>query len=69
MIVPRVIGRLLQETNVPAESVTHFCMPGTLAIWGEPFVATRIPYLYNLRTDPYERADITSLWSPKIDSP
>ena len=35
-------------------------MPGTLAIWGEPFVATRLPYLYNLRTDPYERADITS---------
>jgi arylsulfatase len=33
---------------------------GTLAIWGEPFVATRIPYLYNLRTDPYERADVTS---------
>jgi arylsulfatase len=35
-------------------------MAGTLAIWGEPFVSTRIPYLYNLRTDPYERADITS---------
>ncbi len=35
-------------------------MQGTLAIWGEPFVATRIPYLYNLRTDPYERAEITS---------
>ena len=35
-------------------------VPGTLAIWGEPFVATRIPMLYNLRTDPYERADITS---------
>jgi arylsulfatase len=33
---------------------------GTLALWGEPFVATRIPYLYNLRTDPYERAEITS---------
>jgi arylsulfatase len=33
---------------------------GTLAIWSEPFVATRIPWLYNLRTDPYERADVTS---------
>jgi len=33
---------------------------GTLAIWGEPFVKTRIPWLYNLRTDPYERASITS---------
>ena len=31
---------------------------GTLALWGEPFVATRIPYLYNLRTDPFERADV-----------
>jgi len=35
-------------------------LPGTLAVWAEPFVATRIPLLFNLRTDPYERADITS---------
>ena len=44
-------------------------MRGTLAIWGEPFVATRIPYLYNLRTDPYERADVTSntYWDWYID--
>ncbi len=33
---------------------------GTLAIWAEPFVPLRVPKLYNLRTDPYERADITS---------
>ncbi|MBE9138190.1 arylsulfatase [Nodosilinea sp. LEGE 07088] len=33
---------------------------GTLALWGEPFVATRIPWLYNLRTDPYEKATITA---------
>jgi arylsulfatase len=34
--------------------------PGTLRIWAEPFVTLRLPKLYNLRTDPYERADITS---------
>ncbi len=34
--------------------------PGTLAVWGEPFVRTRIPWLYNLRTDPYEKATGTS---------
>jgi arylsulfatase A-like enzyme len=33
---------------------------GTMAIWGEPFVTLRLPKFYNLRTDPYERADITS---------
>ncbi|HEU4997666.1 MAG TPA: arylsulfatase [Lapillicoccus sp.] len=33
---------------------------GTLQIWAEPFVALRVPLLYNLRTDPYERATITS---------
>jgi arylsulfatase len=33
---------------------------GTLAIWAEPFVPLRVPKLFNLRTDPYERADITS---------
>jgi arylsulfatase len=34
--------------------------PGTLRVWAEPFVPLRVPKLYNLRTDPYERADITS---------
>jgi arylsulfatase len=33
---------------------------GTLQIWAEPFVALRVPKIFNLRTDPYERADITS---------
>jgi arylsulfatase len=34
--------------------------PGTMAIWMEPFTTLRIPKIFNLRTDPYERADITS---------
>ena len=34
--------------------------PGTLRVWAEPFVTLRFPKLFNLRTDPYERADITS---------
>jgi arylsulfatase len=34
--------------------------PGTLRIWAEPFVNLRLPKIFNLRTDPYERADITS---------
>jgi arylsulfatase len=33
---------------------------GTLRIWAEPFVSLRVPKLFNLRTDPYERADVTS---------
>jgi arylsulfatase len=33
---------------------------GTLQIWAEPFVRLRIPKLFNLRADPYERADVTS---------
>jgi C-terminal region of aryl-sulfatase len=33
---------------------------GTLGVWAEPFVPLRSPKLYNLRTDPFERADITS---------
>jgi arylsulfatase len=33
---------------------------GTLAVWMEPFVQLRIPKLFNLRTDPFERADATS---------
>ena len=33
---------------------------GTLRIWAEPLVPLRVPKFFNLRTDPYERADITS---------
>jgi arylsulfatase len=33
---------------------------GTLRIWAEPFTTLRVPKIFNLRTDPYERADITS---------
>ena len=33
---------------------------GTFAVWQEPFVPMRVPYIYNLRRDPYEQATITS---------
>ncbi len=33
---------------------------GTCAIWSDPFITLRVPKLFNLKTDPYERADITS---------
>ncbi|MGH3681365.1 MAG: arylsulfatase [Natronosporangium sp.] len=33
---------------------------GTLQLWAEPFTALRLPKLFNLRTDPFERADMTS---------
>jgi arylsulfatase len=33
---------------------------GTLQVWAEPFTALRVPKLFNLRTDPFERADTTS---------
>ena len=29
-------------------------------MWAEPFVPLRVPKMFNLRTDPYERADVTS---------
>jgi arylsulfatase A-like enzyme len=34
--------------------------PGTLRVWAEPFTGLRVPKLFNMRTDPFERADITS---------
>ena len=33
---------------------------GTLQVWAEPFTRLRLPKLFNLRTDPYEFADVTS---------
>jgi len=33
---------------------------GTFRVWQEPFVALRVPLIFNLRRDPWERAPITS---------
>jgi arylsulfatase A-like enzyme len=33
---------------------------GTCEIWAEPFTRLRLPHIYNLRTDPLERATVTS---------
>jgi arylsulfatase len=33
---------------------------GTMQVWAEPFTRLRMPKLFNLRTDPYEFADVTS---------
>jgi arylsulfatase A-like enzyme len=33
---------------------------GTLAVWRDPFTCLRAPTMFNLRMDPYERAEITS---------
>jgi arylsulfatase A-like enzyme len=43
--------------------------PGTLAVWAEPFTQLRVPKMYNLRTDPFEFADVTSntYWHWLID--
>ena len=44
-------------------------LQGTLQVWFEPFVPLRAPKLFNLRTDPFERADTTSntYWDWYID--
>jgi arylsulfatase A-like enzyme len=33
---------------------------GTIQIWMEPYTELRVPKIFNLRTDPFERADVTS---------
>lgn len=33
---------------------------GTFQVWAEPFIPLRVPLMFNLRRDPYERAQITS---------
>ena len=33
---------------------------GQFLLWANPFTTLRVPKIFNLRTDPYERADVTS---------
>jgi arylsulfatase A-like enzyme len=63
--------------QIPAGAVSneiiqhHDWLPTFLAagIWAEPFTILRVPKLFNLRTDPFERADGTSnsYWDWFID--
>jgi arylsulfatase len=43
--------------------------PGTMAVWNDPFTHFRMSKMFDLRADPYERADITSntYWDWAID--
>jgi arylsulfatase A-like enzyme len=34
--------------------------PGTLLVWAKPFTKLRVPKLFDLHADPFERADMTS---------
>ncbi|WP_085582466.1 MULTISPECIES: arylsulfatase [unclassified Pseudomonas] len=34
--------------------------PGGFKVWSEPFTCLRVPKIFNLRMDPYERADVVS---------
>jgi arylsulfatase len=44
-------------------------VPGTMLVWANPFTNLRLPKMFNLRMDPYERADVTSntYWDWEID--
>jgi arylsulfatase len=33
---------------------------GTFQVWSEPFIPLRVPLIFNLRRDPYERSQVTS---------
>ena len=33
---------------------------GTMQLWAEPFTKLRVPHIFNLRRDPFERADFNS---------
>jgi arylsulfatase len=37
--------------------------PGNLNVWQDPFVCLRLPKIFNLRMDPYERADMSDQYN------
>jgi hypothetical protein len=52
---------MLPGASTPTAWKVVFCeqrAPGGLAIWSEQFSCGRLPKLFNLRMDPYERGDV-----------
>ena len=39
----------------------------TMELWQHPFTKLRVPYIYNLRRDPFERADFNSNTYLRLD--
>ena len=56
------VGRVTKKGGAdfvqPADRIAVFDNDGTL--WAEPFVPLRLPKMFNLRRDPFERADQSS---------
>ena len=62
---PDIKGKLLKGHSAAGKSCWKMVFmeqrcQGTLQVWAEPFTRLRVPKLFNLRTDPYEFADVTS---------
>jgi len=62
---PDIKGKLLKGHSAAGKSCWKMVFMeqrcrGTLQVWAEPFTPLRVPKLFNLRTDPFERADTTS---------
>jgi arylsulfatase len=55
--VPYLTG---EDAKGPRIEFAEQRVAGTLQVWAEPFVMLRVPLLFNLRTDPFERAQTTS---------
>ena len=55
--------------TLPAQRQVQAGAPKAISIWNEPFVHFRMAKLFDLRADPYERADITSniYWDWEMD--
>jgi hypothetical protein len=53
-------GDVLACASTTGRSSSWSSAAGHAQIWAEPFVPLRVPKLFNLRIDPFERADVTS---------
>ena len=50
----------LVESDAHLRNLLEQRCQGTLQVWAEPFTPLRLPKVFNVRTDPYEFADVTS---------
>ena len=73
---PRRVFHYLNDTGMPVgvrlgdwKVVFAENRAKTMALWAEPFVVLRLPKVFNLRRDPFERADenSNSYWDWMID--
>ena len=61
-------ARPAADTRPAVTVLSGFWPAATMAVWAEPFTQLRLPKFFDLRADPFERADVAEAFDRLPDA-